>query len=58
MKKPPVMGIMAKDLIGINNRSLKPAGFQANMEALDVDKDGEKWKLNIENEIEHANKLV
>lgn len=32
--------------------------IQANMEALDVDKDSEKWKLHIENEIEHANKLV
>lgn len=32
--------------------------IQANMEALDVDKDNEKWKANIENEISHANKLV
>ncbi len=32
--------------------------IQANMEALDVDKEGEKWKTNIENEVSHANKLV
>ncbi|MBR6505437.1 HAMP domain-containing histidine kinase [Candidatus Saccharibacteria bacterium] len=32
--------------------------IQANMEALDVDKDNEKWKTNIENEVTHANKLV
>lgn len=32
--------------------------IQANIEALDVDKDDEKWKSNIENEIRHANKLV
>ncbi|MBQ2623047.1 HAMP domain-containing histidine kinase [Candidatus Saccharibacteria bacterium] len=32
--------------------------IQANIEALDVDKDDEKWKSNIENEIGHANKLV
>ena len=34
------------------------AVIQANMEALEVEKDNEKWKANIENEIEHANKLV
>ncbi len=34
------------------------AVIQANMEAIEVDKDNEKWKLNIENEIDHANKLV
>ena len=32
--------------------------IQANMEALDVDKESEKWKSNIEDEINHANKLV
>ncbi len=32
--------------------------IEANMEALDVDKNNEKWKNNIESEIEHANKLV
>lgn len=32
--------------------------IQANMEALDVDKANEKWKTNIEGEIDHANKLV
>ena len=32
--------------------------IQANMEALDVNKDNEKWKHNIENEVTHANKLV
>ena len=32
--------------------------IQANMEALDVDKENEKWKSNIEDEINHANKLV
>ena len=34
------------------------AVIQANMEALDVDEENEKWKSNIENEITHANKLV
>ena len=34
------------------------AVIQANMEALDVDEEGEKWKGNIETEITHANKLV
>ena len=34
------------------------AVIQANMEALEVDEDGEKWKGNIETEITHANKLV
>ncbi len=34
------------------------AVIQANMEALDVDKENEKWKDNIETEITHANKLV
>jgi len=32
--------------------------IQANMEALEVDKSNEKWKDNIETEINHANKLV
>lgn len=32
--------------------------IQANMEALDVSKENEKWKSNIEDEIGHANKLV
>lgn len=32
--------------------------IQANMEALDVNKENEKWKSNIEDEISHANKLV
>ena len=32
--------------------------IQANMEALDVDEESEKWKSNIEDEINHANKLV
>jgi len=32
--------------------------IQANMEALDVGKENEKWKSNIEDEINHANKLV
>lgn len=34
------------------------AVIQANMEALDVSKESEKWKSNIEDEINHANKLV
>lgn len=34
------------------------AVIQANMEALDVSKENEKWKSNIEDEISHANKLV
>ena len=34
------------------------AVIEANMEALDVDKNSEKWKSNIESEISHANKLV
>lgn len=32
--------------------------IQANIEALDVDKKNKQWKDNIENEIDHANKLV
>ena len=34
------------------------AVIQANMEALDIDKENEAWKNNIETEISHANKLV
>lgn len=34
------------------------AVIEANMEALEVDKESEEWKNNIENEITHANKLV
>ncbi len=34
------------------------AVIQANMEALDIGKENEKWKSNIEDEISHANKLV
>ena len=34
------------------------AVIEANMEALDVDKENEAWKANIETEITHANKLV
>lgn len=30
----------------------------ANVEALEVDDENEKWKTNIENEVTHANKLV
>jgi len=32
--------------------------IQANIEALDVNKENKKWKSNIEDEINHANKLV
>ena len=34
------------------------AVIEANMEALEVDKESEGWKNNIETEITHANKLV
>lgn len=34
------------------------AVIEANIEALEVDKDNEIWKSNIETEITHANKLV
>lgn len=34
------------------------AVIEANMEALEVDKESEAWKNNIETEITHANKLV
>lgn len=32
--------------------------IQANMEALEIEEGSEKWKANIETEINHANKLV
>lgn len=34
------------------------AVIQANIEALEVDKENQRWKNNIETEINHANKLV
>ena len=58
----PVKETYEKQKIFIANASheLKTplAVIQANMEALEVDDDNEKWKSNIENEISHANKLV
>lgn len=58
----PVKDSYDKQRIFIANASheLKTplAVIQANMEALDVDRDNQKWKDNIECEIGHANKLV
>lgn len=58
----PVQDAYDKQKLFIANASheLKTplAVIQANMEALEVDKDNEKWKNNIETEITHANKLV
>lgn len=58
----PVQDAYDKQKLFIANASheLKTplAVIQANMEALEVDQENEKWKTNIDNEITHANKLV
>ncbi|MBR6097461.1 HAMP domain-containing histidine kinase [Candidatus Saccharibacteria bacterium] len=58
----PVKDSYEKQKVFIANASheLKTplAVIQANIEALEVDKENEKWKQNIENEVGHANKLV
>ena len=58
----PVKDAYDKQKIFIANASheLKTplAVIEANIEALEVTKDSEKWKNNIETEIIHANKLV
>ena len=49
-----------KILIANASHELKTplAVIEANIEALEVSKDDQKWKTNIETEITHANKLV